>query len=84
MGCVSSDITRKSSCMTGSVSIAHQCMQVKTSVLAGGLGVMRCGVVCSLANNPYVRIPTEYIWLTPENNYYGDVVVYSNIEWIVK
>ena len=51
---------------------------------SSNIGTLRCGVVCSIENAPYVLIPQECIWLMPENNNYGEIVVYSNIEWIVK
>jgi hypothetical protein len=50
----------------------------------GGLKV-RCGVVCSLAEVlPYIEVEPDVIWLTPSNNFSEEVVVYSNVTWVIE
>lgn len=46
---------------------------------------VRLGVVCSVAEaNPYINIADEPIWLLPENDFSWDVVVESNVNWIIE
>lgn len=50
----------------------------------GGLKV-RCGVVCSLAEVlPYIEVEQDFIWLTPSNDFSQDVVIYSNVTWVIE
>lgn len=50
----------------------------------GGLKV-RCGVVCSPAEVlPYIEVEPDFIWLTPSNNFSEEVVVYSNVTWVIE
>ena len=44
---------------------------------------VKCGVVCSLVD-AYLRVESERIWLTQENDFRQDVVVYSNVKWIIE
>lgn len=44
----------------------------------------RCGLVCSLAEvEYYLAVEPQYIWLTPLNNFSEDVIIYSNVDWII-
>lgn len=50
----------------------------------GGLKV-RCGVVCSLVEVlPYIEVEPEVIWLIPSNDFSQEVVVYSNVTWVIE
>lgn len=44
----------------------------------------RCGLVCTVGSEFYLRVPQESIWLMPENGYSADVVVYANVSWIIE
>ena len=44
----------------------------------------KCGLVCSVGSEFYLRVPQEYIWLLPENDFSEDVVVYSNVTWTIE
>lgn len=45
----------------------------------------RCGVVCSLVEvKPYINVSPDVIWLIPSNNFSQDVVVYSNVTWVIE
>lgn len=44
----------------------------------------RCGLVCSLGSAFYLNVEPESIWLLPENGFSQDVVVYSNVTWIIE
>lgn len=44
---------------------------------------VKCGLVCTLNTIKHLNIEPDVLWLMPENNFYGDVVVYSNVEWKV-
>lgn len=45
---------------------------------------IRCGLVCSVGSKFYLEVPTESIWLLPENNFSQDVVVYANVSWTIE
>lgn len=44
----------------------------------------RCGIVCSIEDKFYLKIPQEHIWLIPENDFSEDVVVYANVTWRIE
>ena len=44
---------------------------------------VRCGIVCSLVD-AYLKVEADNIWLLPENDFTQDVVVYSNVKWIIE
>lgn len=44
----------------------------------------RCGLVCSTGSDFYLQVPQESIWLLPENDFSQDVVVYSNVTWVIE
>lgn len=41
----------------------------------------RCGIVCSVSSDFYLRVEPEVIWLLPDS---ADVVVYSNVTWTIE
>lgn len=41
----------------------------------------KCGLVCSVGSEFYLRVEPEVIWLLPDS---ADVVVYSNVTWTVE
>lgn len=43
----------------------------------------RCGIVCSISKDLFIRVPTRHIWLVPSNEFKGQAVVYSNVEWVI-
>lgn len=47
----------------------------------GGPMSFRCGLVCSVGTDYYLRVEPEVIWLLPDS---ADVVVYSNVTWTVE
>lgn len=44
----------------------------------------RCGIVCSITDKFYLKVPQEQIWLLPENDWSQDVVVYANVTWRIE
>lgn len=44
----------------------------------------RCGLVCSVNSHFYLEVPQETIWLIPDNDFSQDVVIYSNVSWIIE
>lgn len=44
----------------------------------------RCGLVCTVGSDFYLRVPQESIWLLPENDFSQDVVVYANVSWTIE
>lgn len=44
----------------------------------------RCGLVCSTSSDFYINVPTESIWLVPDNDFSQDVVVYANVSWTIE
>ena len=45
---------------------------------------IRCGLVCSIASDFYLKVPQESIWLLPDNDFSQDVVVYANVSWTIE
>ena len=46
---------------------------------------VRCGIVCELAEvAPYIEVAPDIVWLMPSNDFSQDVVVYSNVIWIIE
>ena len=41
----------------------------------------RCGIVCSVGSDFYLRVEPEAIWLLPDS---AEVAVYSNVTWYVE
>lgn len=44
----------------------------------------RCGLVCTVGSEFYLRVSPQDIWLMPENGYSQDVVVYANVSWTIE
>lgn len=44
---------------------------------------VRCGVVCDVSKDLFIRIPSKEIWLIPSNNFKNQAVVYSNVTWVI-
>ena len=44
----------------------------------------RCGLVCTVGSDLYLRVPQESIWLLPENDFSQEVVVYANVSWTIE
>lgn len=44
----------------------------------------RCGLVCTVGSKFYLEVPTESIWLLPENDFSQEVVVYANVSWTIE
>lgn len=41
----------------------------------------RCGIVCSVGSDFYLRVEPEAIWLLPDS---AEVAVYSNVTWYIE
>lgn len=41
----------------------------------------RCGIVCSVKSDFYLRVDPDVIWLLPDS---ADVAVYSNVTWTIE
>ena len=44
----------------------------------------KCGIVMDVNSDFYLNVPTESIWLIPDNDFSQDVVVYSNVTWTIE
>ena len=71
------------SCIDISVSRVGEGMRLNTSRTGHPIEI-RCGLVCSIASDFYLKVPQESIWLLPDNDFSQDVVVYANVSWTIK
>lgn len=72
---------QKEDSITVEASLQNLQVKVNTKDLSSRLNI-RCSVVCSIAELPYLRVtPTEVQWVTPDN----DIIYYitSNTDWVV-
>lgn len=44
----------------------------------------KCGLVLDINSEFYLDVPQDHIWLTPENDFSQDVVVCSNVTWVIE
>jgi hypothetical protein len=42
----------------------------------------RCGIICSLGK-AFLEVEPEYVWLNPEDLSSDDIIIYSNVKWII-
>lgn len=63
-------------------SIKGRNLEARASLQEKHLAI-RCGIVCSLVD-AYLKVEADNIWLLPENDFTQDVVVYSNVKWIIE
>lgn len=94
MSCLSAYIKRIGGCINAtiegcesiilSISRIGQSPVVTTADIGEKLKV-RCGLVCSVSDtHKYLEVEPDIIWLIPENGFSQDVVVYSNVEWVIE
>lgn len=81
--CLKVNINRVGELFTPSVNQVGEVMNVSISRIGDSLSI-RCGLVCSANETKYLRVPMDNIWLIPDNNFSQDVVVYSNVSWIIE
>lgn len=58
-------------------------MTVNAHRIGSGIN-FRCGLVCTVGQAAYLKVEPEYIWLLPDNDFEAEVVVYSNVTWVIE
>lgn len=72
-----------SSCLSVIASRVGNLEMPKIAIARSPIAI-RCGLVCTVNDDSYLRIPTDNIWLIPDNGFSQDVVVYSNVSWVIE
>lgn len=89
--CIKATVTGQNTCIsativiqpliTATVSIVKEPIKAHITLLNPVIKAY-ISPVCSVGKEAYLRIePSDYVWLTPNNNYNYDTLVYSNVEW---
>ena len=80
---VSAQATREGKGMSFLTKVMNEMMTFDGERIGDPLS-FRCGLVCSTGSDFYLQVPQESIWLLPENDFSQDVVVYSNVTWVIE
>lgn len=81
--CLNVNISRIQGLLPLTINEVGRAISVSLSRIGDSLSV-RCGLVCSVNDDSYLRVPIDNIWLIPDNGFSQDVVVYSNVSWIIE
>lgn len=49
----------------------------------GSKMAVNVGLICSLSQASYLKIDTETLWLTKDNDFYDEFLIWSNVEWTI-
>lgn len=58
-------------------------MSVNARRIGSGIN-FRCGLICTVGEAAYLNVEPENIWLLPDNGFEAEVVVYSNVTWVIE
>lgn len=58
-------------------------MSVNARRIGSGINI-RCGLICTVGEAAYLKVEPESIWLLPDNGFEAEVVVYSNVTWVIE